>query len=164
MLRDDLHEQRLLIRHPLQRAAEHRIEARVAEAMDVTGGVADPQLDGILAGVAERESLAVGGPRQAIDATARGSAIGVSCVLATSTIASVCAHGATPYPPGVSCLRRVRGSTRTPASLRNGSATCVIGGYLTHDTSRIESCVGLTTGCGGDGACSTSSTYCGGLL
>ena len=36
MLGDDLHEQRLLIRHPLHGAAEHRIEARVAEAMDVT--------------------------------------------------------------------------------------------------------------------------------
>jgi hypothetical protein len=47
--------------------------------------------------------------------------------------------------------------------LRKGSATRAIGGYSTHETRRIVSCVGLTIGTGGEGAWSTSRTLAGGL-
>ena len=71
--RHELHEQRLLIGHPLQRAAEHRVQPRIAEAPDRAGdGVADPQLDGVLRGVSEREAPPVGGPREAVEAAAGG--------------------------------------------------------------------------------------------
>ena len=43
-------------------------------------------------------------------------------------------------------------------------ATRAIDGYSCHETSRIASCVGLTTGCGGDGARITSRMYFGGWL
>ena len=67
--RHELHEQGLLVGHPLERAAQHRVQLRVAEAPDLAGRrVADPCLDGVLRGVAEREPPPVGGPRDAVHA------------------------------------------------------------------------------------------------
>ncbi len=56
-----------------------------------------------------------------------------------------------------------RATTRTPPSRSIGWARSAIGGYRTGDTRIIQSWVGLIAADGGSGACSTSSTSCGGF-
>ena len=56
-----------------------------------------------------------------------------------------------------------RAITRTPPSRSIGWARSAIGGYRTGDIRIIQSRVGLIAANGGAGACSTSSTSCGGF-
>ena len=85
--RHELHEQRLLVGHPLQRAAQHRVQPRVAEAPDRTRSRRRrPTARRRPRGVPEREALPVGGPRDAVRAAAPAAASpGVSRLVATST-------------------------------------------------------------------------------
>src|ERR1700691_1240167 len=93
-----------------------------------------------------------------------GSATWICAPSAMCTSSKLVAQGVMPYPPGVSCLLWFFGSTRTPARRKKGVATREIDGYFCQDTRRIVSCVGLTAGIGGEGACITSRIFFGGWL